>query len=79
MYAKFFNDVWQANHIAFYMQSHMAIDQVVNGDIAMNIKGSLENQLVKVERVVDIVQNVFKMSSGMSLLEDTSMLEIPYP
>lgn len=33
----------------------MAIDQVVNGDIAMNIKSSLENQLVKVERVVDIV------------------------
>jgi hypothetical protein len=57
----------------------MAIDQVVNGDIAMDMRGNLAKQFVKVERVVDIVQNLFKMSSAMSLLEDTHLLEVPYP
>jgi hypothetical protein len=57
----------------------MAIDQVVNGDIAMDVRGNLANLFVKVERVVDIVQNLFKMSSAMSLLEDTHLLEVPYP
>lgn len=57
----------------------MAIDQVVNGDVALNIRGNLAAQSVKIERVVDIVQNLFKMSSAMSLLEDTALVEVPYP
>lgn len=57
----------------------MAIDQVVNGDVALNTRGNLAAQSVKIERVVDVVQNLFKMSSAMSLLEDTALLEVPYP
>ena len=34
--------------------------------------------LVKVERVVDIVQNIFKMSSALVLLEGTPMSEVPF-
>jgi hypothetical protein len=52
---------------------------VVNGDIAFDIRGDLSKLMVKVERVVDIVQNVFKMSSALSVLEGTSLLEVPYP
>jgi hypothetical protein len=52
---------------------------VVNGDIALDIRGDLSKLMVKVERVVDIVQNVFKMSSALSVLEGTSLLEVPYP
>jgi hypothetical protein len=57
----------------------MVIDQVVNGDVAFDIRGDLSKLMVKVERVVDIVQNVFKMSSALSVLEGTSLLEVPYP
>jgi len=37
----------------------------------------LNNIYVKVERVVDIVDEIFKMSSALSLFEGTSMLEVP--
>ena len=57
----------------------MAIDQVVNGDVALNTRANLAAQSVKIERVVDVVQNLFKMSSAMSLLEDTALVEVPYP
>jgi len=33
---------------------------------------------VQVERVVDVVQNIFKTSSALSLFENSPMLEIPY-
>jgi hypothetical protein len=32
---------------------------------------------MKVERVVDIVESVFKMSSAFSLFEGTHILEVP--
>lgn len=56
----------------------MVIDQVINGDVAFDVRGDLTNLFVKVERVVDIVQNVFKMSSALSLFEDTPLLEVPF-
>ena len=33
---------------------------------------------IKVERVVDVVQNIFKTSSALSLVENSTMLDIPY-
>jgi hypothetical protein len=33
---------------------------------------------VKVERVVDVVQNIFKTNSALSLFENSAMVEIPY-
>jgi hypothetical protein len=33
---------------------------------------------VRVERVVDIVQQVFKMSSAMSMFEDSPVTEMPF-
>lgn len=32
VYANFLNDVFTANHIAFFVQAHRVIDQVINGD-----------------------------------------------
>ena len=34
VYSRFINDIWGAPHIAFYMQTHIIIDQVCNGDSA---------------------------------------------
>jgi hypothetical protein len=79
VYSRFLNEIWTSSHIAFYTQTHMVIDQVVNGDVAFDIRGDLSKLMVKVERVVDIVQNVFKMSSALSVLEGTTLLEVPYP
>ena len=36
----------------------------------------LSSLYVKVERVVDIVDHIFKMSAALSLFEGTSMLEV---
>ena len=33
---------------------------------------------VQAERIVDVVENIFKTSSALSLYEDTMLLEIPY-
>jgi hypothetical protein len=72
------NDFYQANHIAFFIQAHKVIDQVVNGDISNEVKGDLTTTFVKVERVVDIVQNLFKTNAAMVLLEGTPLLEVPF-
>lgn len=77
-YTKFLNEIWTSGHIAFFIQTHMVIDQVINGDVAFHTRGNLQAMLVKVERVVDIIQNLFKMSSAMSLLENTDVLEVPF-
>lgn len=53
------------------------IDQVVNGDFSHEESANLVNIYVKVERVVDIVDHIFKMSSALSLFEGTQMLEVP--
>jgi len=34
VYSNFLNDVFTANHIAFFTQTHKVIDQVINGDIS---------------------------------------------
>jgi hypothetical protein len=54
------------------------IDQVVNGDISNEQNANLSTLYVKVERVVDIVEAIFKMSSALSLFEGTQMLEVPF-
>jgi hypothetical protein len=38
----------------------------------------LSQMFVNVERVVDVVQNMFKTSSALSLFENSNMLEVPY-
>ena len=70
-------------HIYFFVQSHRIIDQVVNGDMSNTggdngVISNLNNLYVKVERVVDIVEDIFKTSSALSLFENSSLLEIPY-
>jgi hypothetical protein len=54
------------------------IDQVINGDISNEQNALLATLYVKVERVVDIVEAIFKMSSALSLFEGTNMLEVPF-
>jgi hypothetical protein len=49
---------------------------VVHGDGSDN--PSLATVYVEVERVVDIVNNIFKTSAAMSLFEGTTMLEVPF-
>lgn len=78
VYSNFLNDVFTANHIAFFTQTHKVIDQVINGDISNEQNAVLATLYVKVERVVDIVEAIFKMSSALSLFEGTSMLEVPF-
>ena len=50
---------------------------MVNGDVSHEQNANLEHLYVKVERVVDIVDDIFKMSSALSLFEGTDMLEVP--
>ena len=77
VYSNFLNDVFQGQHIAFFVQTKKVIDQVVNGDSDHGDVINLASMYVKVERVVDIVDHIFKMSSALSLFEGTSMLEVP--
>lgn len=78
VYGNFLNDIFQANHVAFFTQTHKVIDQVINGDISNEQQSNLARQYVRVERVVDIVENIFKTSAALSLFEGTTMLEVPY-
>lgn len=50
------------------------IDQIVNGDQS---SGHLSELYVQVDKVVDIVDQIFKNSSALSLFEGTQMLEVP--
>ena len=75
------NDVFEATHIQFFVQTHKIIDQVVNGDSSyskVNQAETLNSLYVPAERIVDVVENIFKTSSALSLYEDTMLLEIPY-
>ena len=68
-------------HINFFVQTHKIIDQVVNGDACHDkdfLPQSLSRTYVQAERIVDVVENIFKTSSALSLYEDTMLLEIPY-
>ena len=58
------------------MQTHSIISRVVHGDGIEN--PSLAGVYVEVERVVDIVNNIFKTSAALSLFEGTTMLEVPF-
>jgi hypothetical protein len=78
VYCNFLNDIFQANHIDFFIQTHRVIDQVCNGDICHDRGSILSHLYVKVERVVDIVENIFKTSAALSLFEGSQMLEVPY-
>ena len=77
VYMNFLRDIYSTLHIYFFVQSHRIIDRVLNGDgtTACNI---LANEYIPVERVVDIVEDIFKTSSALSLFENTNVLEIEY-
>ena len=83
VYRNFLRNVYSTQHIFFFVQSHKIIDQVVNGDITsvshgFEVPTDLSNLYVRVERVVDIVEDIFKTSSALSLFENSQLLEIPY-
>ena len=79
VYSNFVNDVFGVMHIMFFVQTHKIIDQVVNGDARGSHQAmSLNRTYVQAERIVDVVESIFKTSSALSLYEDTMLLEIPY-
>jgi hypothetical protein len=81
VYSNFVNDVFGAMHIQFFVQTHKIIHQVVNGDSShdrVHQTDSLNRTYVQAERIVDVVESIFKTSSALSLYEDTLLLEIPY-
>ena len=80
VYMNFLRDIYSTLHIYFFTQSHRIIDRVLNGDADGAYLGhnSLANEYIPVERVVDIVEDIFKTSSALSLFENTNMLEIEY-
>ena len=41
-------------------------------------RSSLADEYIPVERVVDIVEEIFKSSPALSIFENTTMLEIEY-
>ena len=52
---------------------------MINGDNdSLNGQHSLADEYIPVERVVDIVEEIFKTSSALSLFENTTVLEIEY-
>lgn len=56
----------------------MVIDQFVNGQVAVDVRGDLSCISVQVERVVDIVQNLFKSSSALNLFDESEVFEVPH-
>ena len=68
-------------HIYFFVQSYRIINRVINGDEVVQQArpfSTLSETHIPVERVVDIVEEIFKTSSALSLLENTTVLEIEY-
>ena len=78
VYQNFLRDVYSTMHIYFFVQSHRIIDRVINGDSDHEGLNSLTDEYIPVERVVDIVEEIFKTSSALSLFEGTNVLEIEY-
>ena len=87
VYRNFLRNIYSTMHIYFFVQSHRIIDQVVNGDQAVSnivhggdeaVNANLSNLYVKVERVVDIIEDIFRTSAALSLFENSQLLEIPY-
>lgn len=82
VYQNFLRDVYSTMHIYFFIQSHRIINQVINGDEAVIQNAetimNLSVMHIHVERVVDIVEEIFKTSSALSLLENTNQVEIEY-
>ena len=59
MYRRFLNDIYQAHHVQFWVETQKIIDKVANGD-ALTV-GNISEHSIKVERVVDIVHSVFNL------------------
>lgn len=86
VYENFLRDIYSTVHIYFFVQSHRIIDRVINGDKHVgdgfadlhSPMHSLEEEYIPVERVVDITEEIFKTSAALSILENTSVLEIEY-
>ena len=79
VYQNFLRNIYSTLHIYFFVQSHRIIDRVINGDnyVKEDIQ-TLAEEYIPVERVVDIVEEIFKTSSALSLFENTTVLEIEY-
>ena len=81
VYQNFLRDIFSTMHIYFFIQSHRIINRVINGDHAVTQSAhftTLNEMHIPVERVVDIVEEIFKTSSALSLFENTTILEIEY-
>lgn len=80
VYENFLRDIYSTVHIYFFVQAHRIIDRVINGDGDGQVlgRGSLADEYIPVERVVDIVEEIFKSSAALSIFENTTMLEIEY-
>ena len=79
VYQNFLRNIYSTLHIYFFVQSHRIIDRVINGDNYVNTEvQTLAEEYIPVERVVDIVEEIFKTSSALSLFENTTVLEIEY-
>ncbi len=73
VYSNFLNEVYDSKHISFFVMAHRTIDQVVNGDASS--AASIQRLLVQVDKVVDVVQTVFKSAITLSIFE--TVQEIP--
>lgn len=76
VYYNFLNDIYTFNHIAFFVQTHKIIDQVVNGDDVEQPQDNLAGMSVMVDKVVDIVDHLFKSTVKEGLVEGVT--EIPH-
>ena len=75
VYADFLNNEFTANHISFFVQTKQVIEQVCTGEFDPD--ALLSTLYVKVDKVVIVVDAIFKNSSAMALFEGTSMYEVP--
>ena len=78
VYKNFLRNIYSTLHIYFFVQSSRIIDRVINGDSSSARDHNLAEEYIQVERVVDIVEAIFKTSSALSLFENTTILEIEY-
>ena len=78
VYKNFLRNIYSTLHIYFFVQSSRIIHRVINGDSSSASGHSLAEVYIPVERVVDIVESIFKTSSALSLFENTTILEIEY-
>ena len=66
VYQNFLRDVYSTMEIYFFVQSSRIIYRVINGDSEVQTGfSSLAEEYIPVERIVDIVEEIFKTSSAV--------------